>query len=54
MKKADSWEFKELAKYGEVLTAKQIMERWPAMNVPPYLSGVYGKEAGVTRVKVAL
>jgi len=47
-------EFKELAKYGEVFTAEEIKKRWPAMNVPSYLKGVYAKEAGVVKVKTAL
>lgn len=54
MKKPDSWEFKELMKYGEVMTAAQINEKWPAMRVPPYLNGVFSKEAGVVKVKEAL
>lgn len=54
LKKPDTWEFKELAKYGEVLTNEQIMQRWPAMRIPKYLCGVFAKEAGVVKVKEAI
>lgn len=47
-------DIKEFVKYGELLSAKQINQRWPALNIPDYIEGVFTKEAGVVRVKNAL
>jgi len=55
IKSPNSPDFEELCKYGERLNAKQIKERWPALQIPDYLEGSYTKTgAGVTKVKVAL
>jgi hypothetical protein len=54
IKNPDTLQFKELSKYGKVMTPKQINEKWPSMKVPDYLMGVYSNEAGVVRVKEAI
>lgn len=53
-KKPDHPDFKEYCRYGERLTADQINQRWPALNLPSYLEGVFAHEAGVVKVKEAL
>lgn len=47
-------DIKEFLKYGELLSADQINQRWPALRIPSYIEGVYAQEAGITNVKHAL
>ena len=38
----------------EILDAKDIMKRWPAMDVPHHFKGVWSLDGGVTMAKEAL
>ena len=44
----------QFVKYGELLSAAQINQRWPAFRIPDYIEGVFTEDAGVVRVKNAL
>ena len=44
----------EFVKYGELLSASQINQRWPALHIPDYIEGVFTVDAGVVNVKNAL
>mmetsp|Transcript_24737 Transcript_24737/g.24267 ORF Transcript_24737/g.24267 Transcript_24737/m.24267 type:complete len:123 (-) Transcript_24737:461-829(-) len=50
----DNSTFKEVAKYGKVHNSEELKARFPAMNIPSYLKGVFDPEGGVVMVKEAL
>ena len=37
-----------------MLNYKEVMERWPALKVPPNYVGIYSRDMGFINVKAAL
>ncbi len=47
-------DIQEFIKAGVKMSAEEINRRWPALNVPSYLEGVYCMSAGVAKVRHAI
>ena len=54
IKKRGHPDLKVFEKYGERISAVEMQKRWPALIIPDYLEGVFCKDGGVTKVKLAL
>ena len=54
MSKKGHPDFKEFSKFGPIMSAAEINQKFPGIMCPDYLEGVLAPEAGVVRVKEAL
>lgn len=50
IKKIGDPDLNTFEKYGKRLTASEMRQRWPSLNVPDYLEGVWTTDAGVIRI----